>query len=98
MDDYKVIWSARSLKDLDTSYRFLTEKSQQAASRSVEAVLEKVTQLEKFPESGAVEPALSHRKKSPRYWSAIITKLSTELRTHQCLLSECLIHVSIQGS
>ncbi len=67
MADHKVIWSSRSLKDLNSAYDLLVEKSPQAANRTVESVLEKVTQLEKFPESGPEEPSLSHRKKTYRY-------------------------------
>ncbi len=62
-----MIWSARSLKDLDRAYDLLAERSPQAANRTVEAVLARVTQLEKFPESGPEESGLSHRKKAHRY-------------------------------
>jgi len=67
MDNHKVVWSARSLKDLDRAHDLLIEKSLKAANQTVESVLERVTQLEQFPESGAVEPSLSHRKKEHRY-------------------------------
>jgi toxin ParE1/3/4 len=67
MVDHKVIWSARSLHDLDRSFDIIAEKSLQSANRAVHAVLEKVTQLEKFPESGPLEPSLTHRKKAYRY-------------------------------
>ena len=67
MDEYKVIWSDRSLKDLEGAYDLLAENSAQAASRTVEAILERVTQLEKFPESGPIELSLAHHKKAHRY-------------------------------
>ncbi len=67
MDDHKVIWSTRSLKDLDQAHDLLAEHSLQAANRTVETILERATQLEQFPESGPVEPSLAHRKKEHRY-------------------------------
>ncbi len=67
MVDYKVIWSARSLKDLERAHDLLVEKSLQAANKTVETVLERVDQLEQFPESGPIEQSLSHRKKEHRY-------------------------------
>ncbi len=67
MDDHKVIWSTRSLKDLDRAHDLLSEHTLQAANRTVEAILKKVIQLEHFPELGPVEPNLAHRKKEHRY-------------------------------
>ncbi|NQZ76139.1 MAG: type II toxin-antitoxin system RelE/ParE family toxin [Ekhidna sp.] len=67
MIDNKVIWSARSLKDLERAHGLLAEKSSQAANQMIGTVLERVEQLEQFPESGAIELSLSQRKKSHRY-------------------------------
>lgn len=67
MAEYKVIWSVRSLKDLDKAHDLLSEDSLSSANRTVETVLERVGQLEKFPKSGPVEQSLAHRKKEHRY-------------------------------
>jgi len=67
MEDLRVIWSARSLKDLDSAYDLLAEHSRQAANLIVETILERVAQIEKFPESGPLEPSLIHRKNEHRY-------------------------------
>ena len=67
MDDRKVIWSARSLKDLDRAHDLLIEHSVKAANQTSETILERVGQLQQFPESGPVELSLAHRKKEHRY-------------------------------
>ncbi len=67
MADHKVIWSARSLRDLDKAHELLAEHSLEAANQAVDNILERSTQLEQFPESGPVEPSLAHRKKEHRY-------------------------------
>lgn len=67
MDDHKVIWSSRSLNDLDRAHDLLSEQSLKAANQTVETILERVIQLEQFPESGQVELSLAHRKKEHRY-------------------------------
>ena len=67
MADHKVIWSVRSLRDLDKAHDLLSEDSLPSANRTVETVLERVDQLEQFSKSGPVEPSLAHRKKEHRY-------------------------------
>ncbi len=67
MAEFKVVWSTRSLNDLNRVHDLLVEVSPQQASRMVESILDRVTQLEKFPESGPVEASLSHRNKAHRY-------------------------------
>lgn len=67
MDDHKVIWSARSLKDLDQAHDLLAAQSLKAANQTIKTILERVGQLESFPESGPVEPSLAHRKREHRY-------------------------------
>lgn len=54
MSDYKVIWSAKSLYDLDRSHDLIAKKSVSAANRMVETILGRVFQLKKLPKSGAV--------------------------------------------
>jgi hypothetical protein len=41
MNDYKVTWSARSLKDLDQAHDLLAQHSLEAANRTIEFVLER---------------------------------------------------------
>ena len=43
MAEYKVIWSARSLKDLVRAQDLLVEQSAETANLKVEAVLKRVT-------------------------------------------------------
>jgi len=57
----------RARKDLDRAHDLLAEYALQAANRMVETILDRVTQLEQFPESGPVEPSLAHRKKELLY-------------------------------
>jgi len=49
---FTIIWTDHALQDLDTIYIFLTEKSQQAANQLIFKILDRVKQLEEFPESG----------------------------------------------
>ena len=86
MDDHKVIWSARSLKDLDRAHDLLSEKSFQVANQTVENVLERVTQLEAFPESGPLEPSLAHRKKEHRYLVSGHYKIIYRIEKQQVLI------------
>ncbi len=67
MPDYKVIWSARSLKDLDKAHDFLGEFSTQTANQTITDILSRAEQLHQFPESGPIELSLAHRKKEHRY-------------------------------
>ena len=67
MTSHKVIWSDKSLNDLELAYDFLAEKSQIAANQMIDEVFERVTQLEHYPLSGPVESLLSHLKKEYRY-------------------------------
>lgn len=42
MDDYKVIWSAKALNDLDRSHDFVAKESLSAANKMVETILGRV--------------------------------------------------------
>lgn len=86
MDNHKVVWSARSLKDLDKAHDLLSEKSFQAANQTVENVLERVTQLETFPESGPIEPSLAHRNREHRYLVIGHHKIIYRLEKQQVLI------------
>lgn len=67
MVDHKVTWSASSLRDLKQAHQLLAEQSKKAADQIVRQLLDRVIQLEKFPNSGPLEPNLAHRKKAHRY-------------------------------
>lgn len=86
MGDHKVIWSARSLKDLDQAHDLLAEHSLQAANQVVETILERVIQLEQFPESGPVEPSLAHRKKEHRYLVSGHHKIVYRIKNRKILI------------
>lgn len=53
MKQAQVIWSDEALKDLESIYEFLEQKSQPAAQQLIENILGRSRQLETFPESGA---------------------------------------------
>lgn len=67
MKKAQVIWSDEALNDLETIYDFLAEKSQPAAQRIVESILDKSRQLESFPESGAKQETIKATTKEYRY-------------------------------
>lgn len=67
MDDHKVIWSNRSLHDLDNAYELLAQKSHSTAKRLVENIIDRISQLKQIPESGPLESSLSHHRKAHRY-------------------------------
>ncbi len=67
MADFKVVWSDRSLIDLKSAYNFLSENSTQAATKTVQSILDRVAQLESFPKSGPIEQSLKRQKKEHRY-------------------------------
>ncbi len=62
MKKSQVIWSTEALVDLETTYYFFAEKSEQAAQRVTEAILARTEQIETFPESGATGNNEKHRK------------------------------------
>ena len=67
MKKAQVIWSDEALNDLKTIYDFLAEKSQPAAQRIVESILDKSRQLESFPESGAKQETVKATAQEYRY-------------------------------
>ena len=67
MKKVQVIWSDEALNDLETIYDFLTEKSQPAAQRIIESILDKSRQLESFPESGAKQETIKAITSEHRY-------------------------------
>ena len=86
MGNHKVVWSARSLKDLDQAHDLLAEKSLKASSKTVETVLQRVIQLEQFPESGPIEPSLAHRKQEHRYLVSGHHKIVYRIEKQQILI------------
>ena len=67
MVEFKVIWSERSLQDLERLHDLLSDASLNSANKTVQAILNRVTQLRQFPKSGPTEPSLTHLKKEHRY-------------------------------
>lgn len=67
MKKAQVIWSNEALKDLETIYDFLAEKSQPAAQRVIEGILSRLKQLESFPESGAKQEIIKSVATDYRY-------------------------------
>ena len=53
--------------DLEIVYDFLAQKSHQAAKHVVENIIEKVAQLENFPESGLHQEKIINTLKEYRY-------------------------------
>jgi addiction module RelE/StbE family toxin len=49
---YKIIWSARSIKDLERIYNFLSELNPYAAARIIDTLLDRGTSLKWFPNRG----------------------------------------------
>jgi len=67
MSQYKLIWSEKSLYDLEDAYDLLAEKSTEAARKTIDLILDKADQLLDFPESGSKEPRLTNKKETYRY-------------------------------
>lgn len=67
MKKAQVIWSDEALHDLETIYDFLAEKSQSAAQRTVEVILNRSKQLESYPESGSIQEIVTAGGKEYRY-------------------------------
>jgi toxin ParE1/3/4 len=67
MKEYKIVWTANAIKQLDKIYAFLAQNSLKAAEKHVLALLEKVDQLKSFPQMGQEEARLKHLKKGHRY-------------------------------
>ena len=63
----KIVWSDKSLYDLEDAYDLITEKSITAANQTVESIINNADLLINFPKSGAIEPRLLDRKKEYRY-------------------------------
>ncbi|MFY0686436.1 MAG: type II toxin-antitoxin system RelE/ParE family toxin [Cyclobacteriaceae bacterium] len=95
MDDHKVIWSGRSLKDLGRAHDVLAENSIRAANETVETILDRITQLNEFPESGPLEPSLAHRKKEHRYLVCGHHKIIYRIENKIYLLFESLTQDNI---
>ena len=62
-----MIWSTEALVDLETIYDFLAEQSPSAAQNIIENILLRASQLETFPESGAMQLELKVADKEYRY-------------------------------
>jgi len=63
----QVIWTEEALHDMETIYDFLAEKSQPAAQRIIESILERAKQLESFPASGTKQEMVITAVKEYRY-------------------------------
>jgi plasmid stabilization system protein ParE len=63
----QVIWSTGALVDLEVIYDFLAEKSATAAQRITEGILNRIRQIETFPESGARQETIRTTGKIYRY-------------------------------
>jgi plasmid stabilization system protein ParE len=58
----KVIWSKRAVDDIERLHSFLKEKSETAAMRAVQVILEVGRQIEQFPEMGKLVPRRSNHR------------------------------------
>jgi Plasmid stabilization system protein len=67
MAERKIIWSAKTLIDLEAHYDFLSSRSPDAAKRIAENILERVEQLQQFAESGSPELRLTNHSKNYHY-------------------------------
>jgi len=63
----QVIWTDEALNDLETIYDFLAEKSQPAAQRIIDNILNRSKQLESFPESGTKQEVIKASENEYRY-------------------------------
>jgi len=52
----KVIWSELALDDLKNIYEYISNDSIYYAGRQIERIIERVEQLQNFPESGRIVP------------------------------------------
>lgn len=52
----KIVWSKHALKDLNAIYEFIREDSELYAKRFTEKIINRISQLEAFPELGRVVP------------------------------------------
>ena len=62
MKEVPIIWSEESLIDLDVIQDFLSEESLPAANKVVEGIIERVSQLKQYPESGQRQEGLRSKK------------------------------------
>ncbi len=67
MKKVQVIWTDEALHDMETIYDFLAEKSQSAAQRIIESILDRAKQLESFPASGTKQEMVIPAVKEYRY-------------------------------
>lgn len=52
----KIVWSEFALEDLRSIHEYISKDSKVYADKFVEKIINKVSQLESFPESGRVVP------------------------------------------
>lgn len=80
----QVIWSATALADLNVIFDFLTEKSPTAAARLIQTVIDRIDQVQSFPESGSIHIPDKDTGRIYRYlvegYFKIIYSYSTPLR------------------
>ena len=55
----KIIWSDRALKDLESIAGYIAKDSPKYAKITLEKILDKVTILEQFPDSGRMVPEIN---------------------------------------
>ncbi len=60
----KIIWTQLAIDDLKSIHEYISRESKVYANRTVEKLIDKVNQLESFPESGRIVPEF--RQKSLR--------------------------------
>ncbi len=63
----RVIWTEEAFIDLECIYEFIAQHSAKDALKIIQNILSRTSQLEKFPESGALDQALIKRNKEYRY-------------------------------
>ena len=56
----KVIWTELSLADLRNIYEFISKDSIFYAARQIEKIVERVEQIENFPDSGRIVPEFNN--------------------------------------
>lgn len=87
MKKVQVIWSTEALGDLETIYYFLAEHSQPAAQNVIEKILSRVSQIEIFPESGAIQLDLQNADKEYRYLVEGHYKIIYRITDHQAYIA-----------
>lgn len=67
MSSTPVIWTSEAFSDLESIFDFIHSQSSNAAVGIVKAVLARARQLQQYPESGALHPAIHQNSSKYRY-------------------------------